>query len=212
MNKKKIALSLGAIGFIGMSAVSPAAYAADTTNISDISITSSESQNNHKFHRGGPKNKAPIMSEEDIAAMSTILETNNFEAYLEIMKERASNNAPEMTDETLSKLQERFNKMVELYNNGEDRPWRLGPNLSRPENNLNHKNEHRGFGPKVLGGQEAVTTVLENQDFDAFIELMKQNTPNDAPEMTDKKLEALQNHFDRMVERYQAGEMPWQNK
>lgn len=220
MRKNKITTGLALLGVLGMSAVSPNVYASETSTFTSTEVmqdqppTNFEGRGYGRFERGpGPGS----MSAEEITEMSIILDNNDFDAFLEKMKENAPKDAFKITDEILVGLQTKFDHMVELYNEGQVLGTPLadvGSTSDRPEppvGNFDHRGRDLGeIMPMSVEKQTELSTILASDDFDAFVVLMKTNASADAPAMSDDTLTKLQNRFDRMVERYKNGEMPWQ--
>ncbi|MFA6131457.1 MAG: hypothetical protein WC702_00095 [Patescibacteria group bacterium] len=216
MRKNKITTGLALLGVLGMSAAAPSVYASDSASdsVSDEPSTvflgefgpgsGHDSKWEGKKHRG-PGPGGPMTAEE-IEEMSTILANNDFAAFLEKMSENAPADAPIMTDEHIAEMQTRFAHMIELYNNGE----LPGDPLTGVPSADGRGAHGRGPGGPPIKNQADLATVLANDDFDAYLDLLQENRPAEAPVLTDEMLQKMQNHFDRMVERYKNGEMPWQ--
>jgi len=207
MRKNKITTGLALLGVLGMSATASGVYAADTaTDVDSRQVATFSGESQSERGRGPGNHGRGPMTEENIREMSTILANNDFSAYLEKISEDRPQNAPDPTVEQIEKMQDHFDHIVEMYNNGETPQ---GPGKMMGAGRGRHGGP-LGRGLMMGRDKEELSTVLANDDFDAFLSLIEEHKPADAPEMTDEMSEKLQKHFDRMVKRYKNGEMPWQ--
>lgn len=211
MRKNKITTGLALLGVLGMSATASGVYAADTnTDVDSGQVSNFSGESRFKFGHGpGPgstdRGHGP-MTAEDIQEMSEILANNDFSAFLEKMSEDRPEEAVDPTVEQIEELQDRFDHMVEMYNSGETP---RGPG-KMPGEGRGHRGGPFGDGLRLGQNKDELSKILVNNNFDAFVALVEENKPADAPEITDEMSERLQKRFDRMVERYKNGEMPWQ--
>ena len=76
---------------------------------------------------------------------------------------------------------------------------------------MGEKNENfRHISQRPLLGEdkEVINAIFESGDFEAFTALITQNAPEDAKsEITQERLDRMEEHFNKMVERFQNGEL-----